>query len=283
MRLFSDILNKNPLVRWVKNARNRCLNSLFLKQAAETIQLPPDWRPEKHSAMCFSIAFNHPLCIEVLIESWQEFARNTELVIVDNSSKKEARAQIRDLCAKHGVPYIGLPPSWEWSVNRSHAISMNWIYYNLVLKWRPRLFGFLDHDCFPYAPFDLAETMGGFNIWGDKRAPKKGKNQWHLWAGFCFFRLSRLENVKIDFMHSVELRMDTGGSNWNSLYKYIHPEEVKCSLSGTVPRGELFSQMGNTIDNRFLHIGGASYRSKNFDKNNLAQALKEMALQNWPA
>ena len=279
MRLFSDILNKNPLVRWVKNARNRCLNALFLKQAAETIQLPPDWRPEKHSAICFSIAFNHPLCIEVLIESWQEFARKTELVIVDNSSKKESREQIRALCKNNRIPYIGLPANWEWSINRSHAISMNWIYYNLVLKWKPRLFGFLDHDCFPYNTFDLAENMGNFNIWGDKRAPKHGKNQWQLWAGFCFFRLSRLENVKIDFTHSVELRMDTGGSNWNSLYKYIHPQEVKCSVSGTVPQGELFSQMGNTIDNRFLHIGGASYRTKNFDKNYLMQALKEIALQ----
>jgi hypothetical protein len=121
------------------------------------------------------------------------------------------------------------------------------------------------------------------NVFKLKRAPKKGKNQWHLWAGFCFFRLSCLQNVKIDFTHSVELRMDTGGSNWNSLYKYIKPEEVKCIVSDAVPEGELFSQMGNTIDNRFLHIGGASYRSKNFDKDNLMQALKEIALQNGPA
>jgi hypothetical protein len=54
-------------------------------------------------------------------------------------------------------------------------------------------------------------------------------------------------------------------------------------VSGTVPQGELFSQMSNTIDNRFLHIGGASYQSKNFNKNNLMQALKEIALQNGPA
>jgi hypothetical protein len=68
------------------------------------------------------------------------------------------------------------------------------------------------------------ETMGNFNIWGDKRALKHGKNQWQLWACWCFFRLSRLENVKIDFIHSVELRVDTCEANWNSIYKYIKPE-----------------------------------------------------------
>ena len=65
---------------------------------------------------------------------------------------------------------------------------------------------------FPFAAFDLNETMGDFSIWGNKRYPKIRKfNQWNLWAGFCFYRFSRVENLKINFTHSIELRLDTGG------------------------------------------------------------------------
>ena len=34
--------------------------------------------------------------------------------------------------------------------NRSHALAMNWIFYNLVVEIKPYYFGYLDHDCFPY-------------------------------------------------------------------------------------------------------------------------------------
>ena len=154
---------------------------------------------------------------------------------------------------------------------------MNWVYYNLVLKWRPRLFGFLDHDCFPFAAFDLNETMGDFSILGNKRYPKIRKfNQWNLWAGFCFYRFSRVENLEINFTHSIELRLDTGGSNWIALYANIQPHEYKSAEITAVPKSELFAQMCSIFDNCFLHIGGASYRSKTFDKKRLLLALNEI-------
>jgi hypothetical protein len=263
MRLFSNLLNRNPLTRWFKNVRNRCLNALFLKQAAEKIQLPPEWRPENHAAICFSIAFNHPVCVEILIESWCKFARNTELVIVDNSSKKEAREQICALCAKYGIPYIGLPFNWEWSVNRSHAISMNWIYYNLVLKWNPSFFGFLDHDCFPFAPFDLQSSLKNLNMMGLRRNSLKKPQCWNLWAGFCFFRLSRLNGLRINFTHDIELGLDTGGSNWQSLYsKADTKEQTFVNVEGSV------------VNNSFYHAVSLGHKNKNWTKNQILSDIE---------
>jgi len=280
MRLFSGLLNNNSLTRWVKNQRNAWINDQFKKRAANRIVVPSDWIPENRRAVVFSIAFNKTVCVEVMIESWKLHARNTDLVIVDNSTKPQAREEIEALCLRSNVSYIGLPKNPEWNQNRSHALALNWVYYNLVLKWKPEFFGFLDHDCFPFAAFDLNETMGDFSIWGNKRYPKIRKfNQWNLWAGFCFYRFSRVENLKINFTHSIELRLDTGGSNWSGLYANIQPHEYKSAEITPVPKRELFAQMSMIFDNRFLHVGGASYRSKTFDKNGLMHALEEISHQ----
>ena len=280
MRLFSGLLNNNPLTRLVKNQRNAIVNNRFKKCVAERLVLPPDWIPENRRAVVFSIAFNKAVCVEVMIESWKLHARNTDLVIIDNSSKLQAREEIKTLCEINSIPYIALPKNPEWNQNRSHALALNWVYYNLVLKWKPEFFGFLDHDCFPFAAFDLNETMGDFSIWGNKRYPKIRKfNQWNLWAGFCFYRFSRVENLKINFTHSIELRLDTGGSNWSALYANIQPHEYKCAEISAVPKRELFAQMCSIFDNCFLHIGGASYRSKTFDKSGLMRALIEISRQ----
>ena len=281
MRFLSNLLNNNQLSRWVKNARNNFLNDRFKRSAADRIVVPPDWIPEKSSAVVFSIAFNKRVCVEVMIESWNLHARNTDLVIVDNSSKPQAREEIEALCAINNIPYIGLPKNPEWNQNRSHALSMNWVYYNLVLNWKPQFFGFLDHDCFPFALFDLSETMEKFDLFGNKRFPKSRKfNQWNLWAGFCFYRLCRIQKININFTHSIELNLDTGGGNYNSLYRYIRDWEVIFAERKDVPNEELFAQMSYILDNRFLHIGGASHRAhKTFDSKSVLLCLNELALR----
>jgi hypothetical protein len=281
MRFLSNLLNNNQLSRWFKNARNKFLNDRFKKSVADRIVMPPDWIPEKSSAVVFSIAFNKRVCVEVMIESWKLHARNTDLVIVDNSSKLQAREEIQSLCLRNNIPYIGLPKNPEWNQNRSHALSMNWVYYNLVLNWKPQFFGFLDHDCFPFALFDLSETMEKFDLFGNKRFPKSRKyNQWNLWAGFCFYRLCRIQKININFTHSIELNLDTGGSNYNPLYRYIRDGEVIFAERKDVPNEELFAQMSYILDNRFLHIGGASHRAhKTFDSKSVLLCLKELVLR----
>jgi hypothetical protein len=281
MRFLSNILNNNSGTRWAKNLRNSWLNYIFQIRNATFVDFPNDWYPYYKRAVVYSIAFNKPACVDVMLESWKIHARNTDLVIVDNSSKPKLREEIKALCAINNIPYIALPKNPEWNPNRSHALSMNWVYYNLVLNWKPHFFGFLDHDCFPFASFDLAETMEEVDLLGNKRFPKSRKyNQWNLWAGFCFYRLKRIQKININFTPSIELNLDTGGGNYNPLYRYIRDGEVIFAERTEVPNLESFSQMSYILDNRFLHTGGASHRAqKTFDSKSVLLCLKELALR----
>ena len=66
---------------------------------------------------------------------------------------------------------------------------------------------------------------------------------------------------------------------WSAFYANIQPHEYKSAEITAVPETELFAQMSMIFDNRFLHVGGASYRSKTFDKNGLMHALEEISHQ----
>ena len=278
MRLFSGLLNNNPLTRWVKNQRNALINDRFKKRAADRIVVPSDWIPENRRAVVFSIAFNKTVCVEVMIESWKLHARNTDLVIVDNSSKPQAREEIEALCAINNIPYIGLPKNPEWNQNRSHALGLNWTYYNLVLKWKPEVFGFLDFDCFPFVPFDLKESMGEYNIMGPQRFSKKITGCWNLWPGFAFYRLSRVQPFPLNFTHSIELRLDTGGLNWKLLYSKLSPHEglfVDIN-SNTLENISQELNCSGVLNKSFLHLGSAGHKTKIITRGHVMGLLKKL-------
>src|SRR5690606_1375709 len=111
-------------------------------------------------------------------------------------SSREAN---RRICEARSVPYFGLPSNPEWSPNRSHGISMNWIYHNIILKQRPEAFGFIDHDCFPYKPFDIAARLAGKSVYGLRKASRKRADAWNLWAGYSFFRFADTLAQPLDF------------------------------------------------------------------------------------
>jgi hypothetical protein len=62
--------------------------------------------------------------------------------------------------AARRVPWLGLPANPEWSPNRSHGITLNWIWHNVVRQLRPEIVGFVDHECFPIRPLDLPARFG---------------------------------------------------------------------------------------------------------------------------
>jgi len=262
MRLFPDFLNQNIFTRSVKNIRNQMLDLHFRKQKADRMNLPADFNPK--GVIVFVIAYNSHPCIEVMLKRWRALMSNTTLVVVDNSSSRSQREVIARLCIEGRFPYVGLPKNPEWSPNRSHGISMNWIYYNLVTKWQPEIFGFLDHDCFPFGVFDLVSIMRGHDLFGLKLFSPTKPSMWKLWAGFCFYRTSRVKGLKIDFKHSVEDGLDTGGKNWPGLYSQCDPSEVCVA-----------EEKSNVICDRFFHLGSASYRHNFSTASELVDALPD--------
>lgn len=220
--------------------------------------------------LCFSIAFNTPWVIDYQTCLWKKNVIDAGLAVIDNSSSHASAAIIKTICASRGVPYLKLPRNVEWNPGRSHGQAANWIFHKIVHTVRPRHFGFVDHDCFPIAPFRLEEQFVGKKIYGlnvDCRRTKpfkkclwRGLQPWSLWAGYSFMDFDFVRNRKFDFNPLHHMGLDTGGSNWFDIYsrvtdaetRFARYEHVTHHLAGMDSQHEL-------IDGSFLHVGGASY------------------------
>lgn len=273
MRFFSKFLNQNKLTRYFKNKRNGIVNRYFLKQTS-TQQYEVVEKLKNLDFIVFCIAFNKPDCIQIMIDCWKRHAIDSALVVVDNSSCKNAKRKISELCHLNGIFYLSLPRNPEWHPNRSHALAMNWVFYNLVIEIKPDYFGYLDHDCFPYKKFDLSTRISGHEIYGDRRISYKYPEVWTLWAGFCFFDFKYLEGREVNFSHSIELGLDTGGNNWKVLYMLLSQQQ--CTFA-CVNQGALFEnkykQKFHSIIDSFVHIGSSShnFKSKNITRDEFLQ------------
>jgi hypothetical protein len=278
MRFFSKFLNQNKLTRYFKNKRNGIVNRYFLKQTS-TQQYEVVEKLKNLDFIVFCIAFNKPDCIQIMIDCWKRYAINSALVVVDNSSCKNAKRKISELCHLNGIFYLSLPRNPEWHPNRLHALAMNWIFYNLVIEIKPYYFGYLDHDCFPYKKFDLSTRISGHEIYGDRRISYKYPEVWSLWAGFCFFDSKYLEGREVNFTHIIELGLDTGGNNWKVLYKFLSQQQCKFAR---VKSGVLFEskykQKFHSIIDSFVHVGSSShnFKSKNITRDEFLQLSESL-------
>ena len=196
MRLFSRFLNQNRISRYLKNKRNTLINDYFLKQRSSDIELVLS-ELQNEKSVVFSISFNKPKCVEVMIFSWKKYAANTRMVIVDNSSDQNARLKIQNLCRANHCLFIALPRNPEWHPNRSHALAMNWVFYNIVKKCKPLLFGYLDHDCFPFDKFDLNKKMDKFFIYGEKKKKFRKKLKFGIFGQVFVFLISVLYKLRV--------------------------------------------------------------------------------------
>ncbi|WP_224669233.1 hypothetical protein [Mesorhizobium sp. BH1-1-5] len=226
-------------------------------------------KPERN--YCFTIAFNTPWIVDVLTKAWQAFPTGTRLVVIDNSPKQDARASIEAICAQRGVAYFRLPRNFETNPSRSHGVSQTWIFHNIVKHLKPDMFGFIDHDCFPVGPIDIAQRVGrkiGYGMPRHARSSylyKEAKDEscWYYWAGLCFYNFAAVEHAKLDFRNRLDIGMDTGGGNWPVLYSK-HPvgefemarlNHVAVSVGGKTADYEVYDEV-------LFHVGGASYRSR---------------------
>jgi hypothetical protein len=261
MRVFSKALNHNPVTRYVKNYRNKIINWYFMRKNAPNLE-EFFKKFEKGDSVVFSIAFNTPVCVEIMIDAWTEFAQQTKLAIIDNSSDLDASKKIAKICFGR-CPYLRLPHNPEWHPCRSHALAMNWTYNRVVKTIKPKYFGFLDHDCFPFASFNLSEKMGQHSIYGEKRDSEVFPCIWNLWAGFCFFEFEHFVSKSFDFTHRVELGLDTGGSNWLEIYQYLDESALLFAERGDRVFENSTREMSNfIIIDDFIHFGSGSRKDK---------------------
>ncbi|UVK40969.1 hypothetical protein LHFGNBLO_002508 [Mesorhizobium sp. AR10] len=256
-------VHKNRHVRKAKDFRNALVEGYFRsRHVAQGSKLAEELRRTGSRHYCFAIAFNTPWVIDALTKAWLTYSTGMTLVVVDNSSSRSARQAIETICRSRGIVYFGLPRNPEWNPNRSHGISMNWIFHNIVRHLRPETFGYLDHDCFPVAPLDIPRCMEGKAAYGAKHRAERGHDGWYFWAGLCFFRYAAVEDLDLDFRPRFETGLDTGGGNWPMLRDRLDENNIVGARGTTVSlrigETEAHHQM---FDGSLFHVGGASYRA----------------------
>ncbi len=141
--------------------------------------------------------------------------------IIDNSSRSEKSQLIKDICKENNIGYIRLPDNFA-SGSDSHGLALNWTYKNFIIPRAAKYFGLIDHDIYPVSNATALDKLKDQPFFGLKQTRDR---IWYLWAGFCFFKRDYLQNKKIDFMpcNINGVYLDTGGANWESLYKNVNP------------------------------------------------------------
>lgn len=160
----------------------------------------------KNKCCIIIIAYNEPDLIIKQIELTKRFCKdNHDLIIVDNSEKKEAIEAIKYHADLNNIMYMKTHAA---SVNgsSSHSFAANLAYEKFMDSYQ--YFFYLDHDCFPVKPFSIVKTLNGKSMAGIGQQ----KSKLYYWPGcLMFVRSTR----GIDF--SPLPGLDTGGS----LYRFM--------------------------------------------------------------
>ncbi len=272
IRGVQDFLGSRTITVIAKSFRNEIYSRLYVRRDAERgKEFAKALAQTGAKNVCFSVSFNAPWVVDLLTRGWSRYVSGAQLVIVDNSSKPEARREIASICERAGVAYFSLPPYRENNLPRSHGMALTWLYHNIARELRPEIFGFVDHDFIPIGHFDMAAHMAGHEAIGVRWnqtanyifKPKGPASGWFLWAGFAVWRYALIAPLKPNFLPQMECGLDTAGRLWHSLYsrlpaerfEILREERPTVELAGVAATLQIF-------DGSFLHVGGAGTLAK---------------------
>jgi hypothetical protein len=264
---YSIIIKGDNMHEAKKNSISDILSSFKLTKRNS---LPVD---NRHSLDLVSIAFNNVIVIQQQIRLIKKYLTQPYFfTVADNSTDKNVRNSLKQLCSENQVTYFQLPQNPYAAVNGSdsQAFAMNWVYKHYLSPRKADYFGYIDHDIFPFRPAQIIEIIDKQIVYGHIQ-PRDEK--WYLWAGFCFFNRRLLRDIMLDF--SPGNGMDTGGSNWFTLYKLINREDLIIPdhsyghlRPGECPQSDWYEIIGD-----WIHTYNASEWMKTKPKMDLVQNL----------
>jgi len=209
------------------------------------------------------LAFNHPELIQLNAAALGKFIQDKfQYFVMDNSSDNGAAEQIKQYCLARHVNYVRLPknPGPDPSINSGMAF--NWTFHNLINRYKPERFGFIDSDLFPTEPVNIGSYLDQGDAWGviTDRKPTFLKpfrrTVWYLWLGLFFFRREHFAGGELDFLPG-EHGIDAGGRvpidpdvirKLPDVHRLQDPELLEIAPNITVHRY-----------GKFVHFVGASY------------------------
>jgi len=265
LRRLRERLVTLPGLHWINHARYAVLDRIYWSRPAAGQQAVVEaLRAQAGGTLALTIAYNVPEAVALLADSMARFLPGTPLLVCDNSTEPQARAELAAIAQARGLCYLPLPPAPMVRVRsaRSHAAAANWVFHNIIREVRPKAFAFLDHDLVALRPMDLAAPLARQKVFGLKRQSTRTP-AWYLWPGFSVFEGS-LVGRSLDFGPDRLLGTDTGGRNWYALYQDLDPEtlawpDARAVLVPDEARGGFLGEPRMLVEG-WLHVGGASYR-----------------------
>ncbi|OHV59820.1 hypothetical protein LCM4577_20195 [Mesorhizobium sp. LCM 4577] len=218
-------LRLQPLLHAIKTARYRRIDQRFVHQPVEGDDVPAIRDAARGRHVLLTVAFDDPRCLDLQLRLTEGLVRHDLHIVADNSVSDASADENRRVCANRGAAYVRLPAN-PWTVknpSRSHGAALNWMWRNVLEPAAPAAFGFLDQDLFPTQPCDPFEPLEATAFYGDLRWAGA---RWFLWAGYCFFRFDAVGREPLDFGLDWFAGLDTGGANWEVLYRHVDPNTV---------------------------------------------------------
>ncbi|RWE77593.1 hypothetical protein [Mesorhizobium sp.] len=223
---LQDWTRLRPIVHAYKTVRYRVTDDLFFRQRARDGDVEDIEALARARRVLLTVAFNDAQCLEIQLRLASKLVQSDVHIVADNSTSNASAGENKRACLNHGAAYVRLPAN-PWTVrnpSRSHGAAMNWMWHNVVKPAAPTAFGFLDQDLFPTQPCAPFEPLERAPFYGDLRW---SDGRWFLWAGYCFFRFEAVGRKPLDFSPDWFIhRLDTGGANWEVLYKDVDPGAV---------------------------------------------------------
>lgn len=221
---LADWKRLRPVTHTLKSWRYRRINRLYARRLERAGDRAAVLRAIAGRDVLVTTAFNDPEVIRWQALLIRFYVPRALHLIVDNSSEESAAAEIAAIGARFGMPYLRLPLN-PWSAfSRSHGIALNWTWHNVLRPGAPRAFGFIDDDLFPTAPDDPFAPLAMQKFFG---AVREVGQRWFLAAWYCVFRFDAVEDKELDFGQDWFIGLDTGGGNWDVLYRHVERSTLK--------------------------------------------------------
>ena len=269
---IGDWLRLRPLTQRLKTLRYDAIDALHRRKPARRGDIAAAVSSITGRRVLITVAFEDAQAIGWQIRLVRRYVACDLHLIADNSGDDVGADAVRAACDSAGAHYLRLPASAARS-SRSHGLALNWLWTNVVRPGRPTAFGFLDDDFFPTGPDDPFGALGSQDFFGVVRT---AGDRWFLWAGYCLFRYAAVADKALDFQQDWFIGLDTGGANWEVLYRHAdlarlrHAGMTQGPYRADVSESETYFQWYN----QWLHeVGSAGRPDLEADKRAVVAAL----------
>ena len=229
---LADWVRLRPVTHALKSWRYDAVNQVYVRWPARAGDRAAIARTIAGRNVLVTIAFNDPEAIGWQAPLVRHYVPSALHIIADNSSDESAARAIMEVAARCKLAYLRLPKN-PWSPpSRSHGVALNWVWHNVLHPGMPEAFGFLDDDIFPTAPDDPFAPLDSQNFYGVIR---EAGQRWFLWAGYCMFRFDAVKDKPLHFGQDWFVGLDTGGANWNVLYRHVDRSALQQAPSAFTP------------------------------------------------